>query len=158
MQKLMCFAAFLMALAPGGCKKAMDKLESSATTPAKNSASPGPYSGGGNPTVDGATQAVRGAVERTVTQAELKSLHLFIYNAYSVEGRVPDSTTTYNVIYKEDQKLYNLIKDGFVVLVPNPTPEGVWAYVREVPERGGMVVVQQGVETMTPQKFANMPK
>lgn len=158
MRRIAMIACCLAALTGQGCKKAMDKLESSATTPAKSSPAAGPYSGGGNPSVDGATQAVRGAVERTVTQNELKQLHLFMYNAYTADGQVPVSTATYQVIYKEDQKLYNLIKDGLVVLVERPTPEGVWAYVREAPERGGLVVTQQGVDRMTAAQFAALPK
>ncbi|WP_157369432.1 hypothetical protein [Zavarzinella formosa] len=143
-----------------GCKKAMDKIESAATTPSSSSPAPsssGPYSGGGNPTVLGATQAVRGAADRTVTLNELNNLKLFMYNAYSANGQVPDSRTTFDLL-KEDQKLYNLVKDGLVVLVSNPTPEGVWAYVKEAPTTGGFVVTQQGVERMTPQQFQALPK
>ncbi len=144
-----------------GCKKAVDKLESQATKTSDTApaASAGPYSDGGNPSVSGAAQGVRKAADRVVTDNELKQLHLFILNAQDPEsGRLPDSTVTYGVIYKEDRKLYNLIKDGLVVLTPNPTPDGAWAYVKEAPTTGGFVVTRQGVETMTAAQFQALPK
>lgn len=144
-----------------GCKKAVDKLEARATKTSDTApaTSSGPYSDGGNPSVLGAAQGVRKAVDRLVTDNELKQLHLFIVNAQDPEsGRLPDSTVTYGVIYKEDRKLYNLIKDGLVVLVPNPTPEGAWAYVAAAPISGGFVVTRQGVETMTAAQFQALPK
>jgi hypothetical protein len=145
-----------------GCKKAAEKLEARATktsdaTPAPATTS-GPYSDGGNPSVLGAAQGVRKAADRTVTLNELNNLKLFMYSAYTATGQVPNSATTFAEVYKEDQKLYNLIKDGLVVLVQNPTPEGVWAYVKEVPTAGGFVVTQQGVEKMTPAQFQALPK
>ena len=141
-----------------GCKKAIDKLESQATKTDTAPATTGPYSDGNNPSVLGAAQGVRKAADRTVTLNELNNLKLFMYSAYTATGQVPNSTTTSTEVYKEDQKLYNLIKDGLVVLVQNPTPEGVWAYTKDVPTAGGFVVTQQGVEKMTPAQFAALPK
>ncbi len=143
-----------------GCKKAVDKLEARATKTSDTApaTSSGPYSDGGNPSVLGAAQSVRKAADRTVTLNELNNLKLFMYSAYTATGQVPSATTTFAEVYKEDQKLYNLIKDGLVVLAPNPTPEGVWAYTKAVPTTGGFVVTQQGVEKMTAAQFQALPK
>lgn len=151
MKKVM-LGVFLLAIVSSGCKKAMDKIESQSTKTSESVTPPsqGPYSGGGNPTFTGAAQGVRGASNRTVTLNELKQLHLFMNTAYSASGQVPNSQVTYDTVYKEDPKLYNLIKDGAVVLVPMPTPEGLWAYVSEAPTSGGFVVTLQGVERKTP--------
>lgn len=158
--RLVLVAICGLTLLNSGCKKALDKLENQAST--SGNASPvqsnGPYSGGDNPTVMGATQGVRKAGNRTITLNELKNLHLFMYNAYSSSGQVPNSTVTFQTIYKEDQNLYNLVKDQLVFLVPNPTPEGVWAYTADTLTSGGFVVTQQGVERKTPAEFQAMQK
>lgn len=136
-----------------GCKKSMDNLEKQGYDSGNSS---GPYSGGGNPTVGGAAQAVRGAATRIVTAAELHDLHLMMNTAKGVTGRVPTSQETWTELGRPDgnQKLLAMINEGAIVLIPNPQEEGLWAYAKEAPAQGGWVLTHNGPERLTAQEYA----
>ena len=139
MYRLLLFVA-LTVLVSGGCKKKDDE---------------GQYSGGGNPTPLGAVQAVREAVNRTVTAAELHDLHIFMTYAKGNLGRVPTKQETLDALAKPDgnPKLTKMIQDGLVILVDNPQDEGLWAYAKEAPSQGGMILTHTGVERVTAQDY-----
>ena len=141
MKRLLLFVALTVAVA-GGCKKKKDDE--------------GQYSGGGNPTVYGAEQGVRGAVNRVVTAAELHDLHLMMNTAKGASGRVPTSQETIAALGQPDgnRQLAKLIQDGVIVLVPNPQEEGLWAYGKEVPTQGGWILTHTGAERVTAQDFS----
>lgn len=141
MKLVMLVVALAIAMS-GGCKKKKDSDE-------------GQYSGGGNPTGYGAQQAVRGAVERTVTQAEMHDLHLFMNTAKGASGRVPTSQETWEALNKPDgnRKLVQLIQDGLIILVPSPQEEGLWAYDKNASTTGGIILTHSGVERVTAQDF-----
>ena len=141
MKRSLLFVA-LTVVVSGGCKK-------------KSSDDEGQYSGGGNPTGYGAQQAVRGAVNRVVTQAELHDLHLFMNTVKGASGRVPTSQETWDALSRPDgnRKLVQLIQDKVITLVPSPQEEGLWAYGTEVPTSGGMILTHSGVERVTAQDF-----
>lgn len=141
MKRALLFVALTVTVA-GGCNK-------------KKSDDPGPYSGGENPTGMGAVQAVRGAVNRTVTSAELHDLHIFMTYAKGNLGRVPTKQETWEALTKPDgnPKLSKMIQDGLVILVDNPQDEGLWAYAKEAPTQGGMILTHTGVERVTAQDF-----
>jgi hypothetical protein len=126
----------------------------------KGSAPPdksGQYSGGGNPTVGGAVQAVRGAATRIVTAAELHDLHLFMTNARAALGRVPTSHETLAELSRPDgnRKLVSMINDGTIVLVPNPAEEGLWAYSKDARTAGGWILTHAQPEQVTAQEFVS---
>jgi hypothetical protein len=137
MARVMLVVALALGMS-AGCKKKMKDDD-------------GPYSGGGNPTPGGAAQAVRGAVNRTVTAAELHDLHIFMTYAKGSLGRVPTYQETWDMLNKPDgnPKLVALIKDGSIIMVPNPQDEGLWAYGKDVPTQGGMILTHTGVERVT---------
>jgi len=116
----------------------------------------GPYSGGGNPTPEGAAQAVRKQVENVVTAAELHDLHLFMTNAKLSMGRVPTSQETWDALNRPDgnRKLVQLIQQGALILVPNPADEGLWAYAKDAPTRGGWVLTHSEPRQVTAAEFA----
>jgi hypothetical protein len=126
----------------GGCKKKKDDE--------------GQYSGGGNPTVYGAEQAVRKSVERTVTAAELHDLHLFINTVKGASGQMPTSQQTWEALNRPDgnRKLVQLIQEGLVILVPSPQEEGLWAYDKNVKTTNGMVLTNNGVERVNANEFS----
>ena len=140
MTRLLLFVA-LTVVVSGGCKKMMDSPEPAA---------------GGNQAGSGfgAEQAVRGAVNRVVTAAELKDLHLFMTNAKLALGRVPTSQETWAEINKPDgnRQLAKLIQDGLLVLVPTPPEEGLWAYAKEAPTTGGWVLTHSEPRRVTPHR------
>jgi hypothetical protein len=141
MKRVLLFVA-LTVVVSGGCRK-------------RGSDDPGQYSGGGNPTGYGAEQAVRGAVKRTVTAAELHDLHLMLNTAKGASGRVPTSQETWNLLNQPDgnRQLAKLIQDQVITLVPNPQDEGLWAYGTEVPTEGGWILTHNGAERVTAQDF-----
>jgi len=138
-----------------GCKKSMDNLEKQGY--GSGDSASGPYSGGGNPTVGGATQAVRGAVDRVVTAAELHDLHLMMNTTKGATGRVPTAQETWADLNKVDgnRKLLAMVQDGTIVLVASPQEEGLWAYAKEAPTQGGWVLTHNGPERITAQDFAS---
>jgi hypothetical protein len=150
--KRVLFVALIVVIS-GGCKKTMDKLEDSAYQPAGGA---GQGTGGSG----GAPQAVRGAVNRVVTAAELHDLHLFMKNAQLASGRVPNSTETWAALTQPggNQKLVQLIQDGLLILVPNPGEEGLWAYSKEAPTQGGWVLTHSEPRRVTPQEFAQLQR
>jgi hypothetical protein len=141
MKRLLLFVA-LTVVVSGGCKK-------------RRSDDEGQYSGGGNPTGYGAEQAVRGAVKRVVTAAELHDLHLFLNNAKGASGRVPTAQETIAALNQPDgnRQLAKLIQDQVIILVPNPQDEGLWAYGKEAPTEGGWILTHTGAERITAQDF-----
>ena len=145
MARVMLVVALVIGMS-GGCKKKKDDE--------------GDYSGGGNPTPMGAAQEVRGAVNRVVTAAELKDLHIFMSNAKLAMGRVPTSQETWTEINKPDgnRQLAKLIQDGILVLVPNPPEEGLWAYAKEAPTAGGWVLTHSEPRRVTAAEFAELQR
>ena len=143
--KRVLFVALIVAIS--GCKK-------------KTGNDGGDYSAGGNPSVGGAVQDVRGAATRIVTAAELHDLHLFMNTQKLSSGRVPTSTETWAALNQPggNPKLVSLIKDGTLVLVPNPPEEGLWAYSKEAPTQGGWVLTHSEPRRVTPQEFAQLQR
>jgi hypothetical protein len=112
-----------------------------------SSNAPAGGSGGDNSVSVGRTaQAVRGAVERTVTLNELNNLRLFIDTA-SAGGRMPDQQQILAAA-REDRKLSEFINEGLIVVTGTKSREGVWAYVAEAMKTKGFVVLATGIETM----------
>jgi hypothetical protein len=145
MKRLLLFVALTVVVA-GGCKK--------------KSNDDGPYSGGGNPTPEGAAQAVRKSVEQVVTAAELHDLHLMMNTAKLSSGRVPTAQETWEALNRADgnPKLRKMIQDGLIVLVPNPQEEGLWAYDKNAPTTGGWVLTHSEPRRVTAAEFAQLQR
>ena len=148
MKRLMLFVALILAIT-AGCRKKHDTAE-----PVGNQGWGGGGGGGGG------VMGVRGAVDRVVTAAELHDLHLFMSNAKLASGRVPTSQETWAALNEPggNQKLVSLIKDGFLILVPNPPEEGLWAYSKEAPTQGGWVLTHSEPRRVTAAEFAQLSK
>lgn len=134
---LACFAA-------AGCKKKNDD--------------PAPVSQGGSGF--GAEQGVRGAVNRLVTSAELKDLHLFMTHARGSLDRLPTKRETIAALSEPtgNPKLLAMINDGSIVLVDNPPEEGIWAYAKEAPTHGGWILMHSEPRRVTAQEFAQLSR
>ena len=146
MKRSLLFVA-LTVVVSGGCKKYRDTEEPASSN---NQAGSG----------FGAEQAVRGAVNRVVTAAELHDLHLFMTNAKLTSGRVPTAQETWAALTQPggNPKLVKLIQDGILVLVPNPQEEGLWAYSKEAPTQGGWVLTHSEPKRVTAQEFAQLAR
>lgn len=119
------------------------RSKSGTTSPATS-----PKSSGGDVGF-GAVQKVRGAVQRAVTQNEMKGLHLFIENASAATGRMPTKDQVMDTVKKEDAKLYQFLQDGLIVLTDIKTREGIWAFEKDAATNGGFILSQNGVERLT---------
>jgi hypothetical protein len=137
MRKVLVIALlFALMFAVAGCKKRQAAAKGSTTQ------APG---GGGL----GVVQQVKGAVQRTVTAKELDDLRIYIDTASLASGRMPNKETILKEVKTADRKLGQLIEDGAIVLTGATQREGVWAYEKDAPERGGMVLTSTGVERLS---------
>jgi hypothetical protein len=131
MARVMLVVALVMGMS-GGCKKKKDDE--------------GDYSGGGNPTVMGAAQGVRGAVSRDELLEALAQIRLFIDNASS-DGNMPSPETTLAALQREAPKFAKLVTDQKVILNRAGSRDEVWAYA-QLPQGNYAVAVASGVEQM----------
>lgn len=140
-------------LALVGCKKALDTKVGSDENPKMKAYEVTPGSGG-------AAQAVRGAGARAVTGNDLKNLHIFIEGASGASGQMPDKAAILNSLKSspDAKNLVALIEDGSIVLTGIRQREGVWAYEKLAPERGGNVITNEGVVRMDQVELTNKLK
>lgn len=131
-------AAVLLALVPLGCQRSAKPSPTAATAPAAQ------------PAGGGAVQAVRGAVQRTVSQADLHNLKLFLESASLAGGQMPDKAATLAALKSDPsaRNLVELIESGDIVMPVTGKREGVWAYTKaaETGPTGGMILTNNGVE------------
>lgn len=132
----------LVTLAATGCMKG-SKQSSAAGSSKGGSAGDGGF---------GVVQNVRGAAKRTVTANELHNLQLYIDGA-SAEGRMPTKQMVLDAAQKEDRKLYDALMDGSLVYAEPKAREGVWAYEKDAPTQGGMILTSSGIERVTAGEF-----
>jgi len=148
-------ATLMMAgLVLAGCKKLTD------TTPdpdekvklfnTKGNQSVGSPTG----TTFGAQQAVRKAPARTINFNDLKQLQIFIVQAETENGQVPNAQDIMQIVGQAGP-IVKSINDGIIILTNNTQREGIWAYT-QWPQRGGnhYVVKAGGVEDMAPAQLA----
>ena len=174
MRKTMFVGAVMTAALLGCGKKPEKKVEpDSAPPPATGTpqpiGTPGPNSdpkhvssvGGNNPVIpnqngnltvrpgDG-VQSPRTAAARTVNDAQLKQLHLSMFQAYQLDNAMPGINEVMNEA-KQNRQLLPLLQEEVVVLTGTKNPDGVWAY-SQYPQRNGnhYVLVQSGRVEMSP--------
>jgi hypothetical protein len=162
MRKLLVIGLVLAVL--GGCKKKTTKLAQGPAPGEPAQAVPGgggegvamhaptgvalnPGGGGGG---GGAYQAVRTAVKRTVSQDELRNLHLFIENASAETGRLPSPEEITAVLRREAPKIAKSVQDGDIVLTGARTRESIWAYTKDAQSVAGehLILTASGIERM----------
>jgi hypothetical protein len=145
MKRVLLFVALAVVVA-GGCRKSGGGTDQGG--------------GGGGGGGLGPVQAVRGAVERAVSAAELHDLHLFMTNAKLAMGRVPTAEETWAEISKPggNSQLTKMIQDGRLILVAKPQDEGLWAYAKEAPTQGGWILTHSQPERVTAEEFASRYK
>ena len=106
----------------------------------------------GNLTVKGGegVQSPRMAAARTINNAQMKQLHLSMFQTFQLDNRVPDVNEIMQEA-KQNRQLLPLLTEEVVILTGTKNGEGVWAY-SQYPQRNGnhYVVTQQGVNEMSP--------
>ena len=106
----------------------------------------------GNLTVKGGegVQSPRMAAARTINNAQMKQLHLSMFQTFQLDNRVPDVNEIMQEA-KQNRQLLPLLSEEVVILTGTKNGDGVWAY-SQYPQRNGnhYVVTQQGVNEMSP--------
>jgi hypothetical protein len=153
----------LMTLAVVGCGKGPVKEKGGDTTPPPPASDPKFVSsaGGSNPaipnqngnlTVKGGegVQSPRMAAARTINNAQMKQLHLGIFQTWQLDNAMP-GINEIMVDVKQNRQLLPLIQEEVVILTGTKLGNGVWAY-SQYPQRNGnhYVVVSEGVVEMSP--------
>jgi hypothetical protein len=140
-----CLVASALMLLACGCTP--PKLKTEAAEPTRR---------GSNAGTSGLVSQVRQKVEQVVTAAEMKDLHLFMDAASAVEGRLPNVETIRAAVSRENPKLGQLLQDGSIVLTGIRQREGIWAYEKDAPERGGWIIDQSGPRQVTAAEFRQL--
>jgi hypothetical protein len=142
-----CFAA--------GCKQSKPTNPDTAPPPPYVSSGGGPAAPNqqGNLTVtggQGAIQAPRMAIAREVNHAQLKDLHLSMFQTWQLDNRVPGKDEVMKDAQQNPQ-LLPLLKGEVIILTNATRGDQIWAYT-QYPQRAGdhYVITQQGVEQMSP--------
>jgi hypothetical protein len=106
----------------------------------------------GNLTVKGGegVQSPRMAAARTINNAQLKQLHLGMFQAWQLDNAVPGINETMAEA-KQNRQLLPLLQEEVVILTGTKLGNGVWAY-SQYPQRNGnhYVVLSEGVVEMSP--------
>lgn len=86
---------------------------------------------------------------KPVTEADMKEVWIFVENFSGASGKMPTPELVYAALIKTEAKAAELVKDGSIWLTGAKTRESVWAFEYKAATQGGLVVTQNGVETMT---------
>jgi len=84
-----------------------------------------------------------------VTEKDMREVWTFIDTASGASGMMPGPEVIYASLVKANSPAAALIKNGAISLTATQKRESVWAFETEALSRGGLVVSQNGVETLT---------
>ncbi|MCX7700143.1 MAG: hypothetical protein N2039_04640 [Gemmataceae bacterium] len=104
----------------------------------------------------GLVSQIKDKAEQMVTAVEMKDLHLFMDAASAVEGRLPNADVIREAVAKENPQLAKLLQDGRIILTGIRQREGVWAYEKDAPEKGGWIIDQSGPRQVTAEEFQRL--
>lgn len=100
----------------------------------------------------GPVQAGRKGAQNLVTANEMRNIHIFINHAPDM----PSKEQIMAAMKQEDPKGFQLIQDGQIILTGAKTREGVWAFEKDAPTKGGWVVTSSGPEKMSAQQLQQL--
>lgn len=84
-----------------------------------------------------------------VSEADMKEVWVYIENRSGASGKMPSQVETYKALVAAESKAAPLVKDGSIYLTGATTRESIWAFEMKALTSGGLVVSQNGVETLT---------
>jgi hypothetical protein len=96
-----------------------------------------------------ATGTPAGGATKTVTMADMREVWVYIDNASGASGKMPTQLMIYQALIVAKSPAAELVKDGAIYLTGATQRESVWAYETQALTSGGLVVSQNGVETLT---------
>ncbi|MBA4064238.1 MAG: hypothetical protein C0501_11085 [Isosphaera sp.] len=90
---------------------------------------------------------------RAVTRADLADIWVFVEAASQV-GTMPGPDVIYAALVRAKSPAADLVRDGSIALSGARQREGIWAFDRLAPTRGGWVATHQGPEFLSAEAFA----
>jgi len=159
--RAIAFVTLVLAVAvAAGCKKKPKETSPDSEPPPKFVSSTGgavapnqngnlSVSGGGSGY--GAVQAVRKAAARTVNDAQMKDLHLSLFQTWQLDNRLPTAKEIMEEA-KRNPQLLPLLQEEVIILTGANRGDQIWAYT-QYPQRAGehYAITSQGVEQMAPE-------
>jgi hypothetical protein len=113
---------------------------------------PAPAPQGNLPPAAGASQAnpvVPAAAQQAVAPADMRDLQVFIHDASLAAGKMPAPGVIYAALVAARSPAAERVRSGAILLTGATRREGVWAYETRALTQGGLVVSQNGVETLS---------
>lgn len=86
---------------------------------------------------------------RPVTQRDMLDLQIIIHDSSLVVGQMPTPEFIYKALVQAKTPVADLVKDGSISLTGATTRDSIWAFETKAITNGGLVVSQNGVETVT---------
>jgi hypothetical protein len=94
------------------------------------------------------------AAKRIVDAKDMEQLNIYFTNAGDpATGRAPTKDVILADVKQADPKLGKLIEDGDIILTGIQDRDGLWAYVKDAPTKGGWVLTPAGPERITAEEF-----
>ena len=91
---------------------------------------------------------------KAVTRADVNDIWVFVETASLASGKMPGPDVIYTALVRAKSPAAELIRDGSIALSGAWNREGIWAFDRLAPTRGGWVVTHQGPEFLSAEAFA----
>jgi hypothetical protein len=85
----------------------------------------------------------------TVTMKDMEDIKTFIDTLSGASGQMPNIQLTYTALVQAGSPAAKLVEARAIILTGAQTRESVWAYEAKAATQGGMIVSQNGVETVT---------
>ena len=86
---------------------------------------------------------------RSVSEANMKDVWVFIDNRSGATGQMPSMRDVYDALATAKSPAAYLVKDGSIVLTNSRSRDSVWAYEKNAPLNGGLVAGSNGVERLS---------
>jgi hypothetical protein len=81
--------------------------------------------------------------------ADMRDLQIFIHDASLVSGKMPSPSDIFAALVAAGSPAAEHVKSGAIILTGATERESVWAYETRALTQGGLIVCQNGVETLT---------
>jgi hypothetical protein len=109
---------------------------------------PIPAPGNPPPLAPGAGTPI-GAAKKAVALADMRDIQIFVHDASLASGKMPAPVEIFAALVKAGSPAAEHVKSGAIILTGATQREGVWAFEARAATQGGMIVSQNGVETVT---------
>jgi hypothetical protein len=97
----------------------------------------------------GSSSSSAPAANVTVSKQDMEDIRTFVDNASGASGQMPSPQLIYTALVQSGSPAAKLVEARAIILTGAQVRESVWAYEVKAATQGGMIVTQNGVETVT---------